>query len=162
MTAINASFIIVPFESRHRDAFRTLNLAWLVGNDLYERADDKQLDDPEGIVANGGEIYIAKFDSQVVGTAALIPLDAHEVELAKVSVDSEAQGRGIGRALTTHCIERARARGFHSVVLTTSSKLVAAIRLYESLGFEHMPIPEWSAYATADVAMVLRLHTAVK
>jgi ribosomal protein S18 acetylase RimI-like enzyme len=148
-----APYVIVPFESTFGDAFRTLNLAWLVENDLYEKADDKQLDHPEEIIANGGEIHVALIDSTVIGTAALIPLGNDRIELAKVCVAASTKGRGVGRALTVHSLERAAARGYRTVFLTTSSKLVAAIQLYESIGFRRVPVPAWSPYATADIAM---------
>lgn len=153
----SSSFTVVPFTSEYRDAFRALNLQWLVDNALYEAADDKQLDNPEEIIATGGEIYVALVDGNVAGTAALIPHNEQRVELAKVCVTPSAHGRGIGRALTEYCLGRARIRRYATVVLTTSSKLTAAIRLYESVGFQRVPVPEWSPYVTADVAMELLL-----
>jgi hypothetical protein len=43
------------------------------------------------------------------------------------------------------------------VVLVSSTRLGAALRLYEKLGFEHRPPPAVQAYATADVYMELEL-----
>ncbi len=42
-------------------------------------------------------------------------------------------------------------------MLVSSSKLLAADRLYESLGFRHAPLPREPGYATADVYMELEL-----
>jgi hypothetical protein len=43
------------------------------------------------------------------------------------------------------------------MVLVSSSKLGAALRLYESLGFVHRPLPAGLPYVTADVLMALDL-----
>ena len=47
-----------------------------------------------------------------------------------------AQGRGVGAALTTACIERARAEGAPGITLHTTDLMQAAQRLYRRLGFE--------------------------
>ena len=44
-------------------------------------------------------------------------------------------GEGIGEALTRHVIGRAREQGLRSVVLSSSTTMHAAHRLYERLGF---------------------------
>jgi ribosomal protein S18 acetylase RimI-like enzyme len=60
--------------------------------------------------------------------------------------------------LTETAIAWARARGVRGLFLVSSSKLTAAIRLYERLGFEHRPLPPDPGYVTADVYMELTLH----
>jgi ribosomal protein S18 acetylase RimI-like enzyme len=52
-----------------------------------------------------------------------------------VRVDSEVRSRGIGRALLTWAIDRAKQRGCHLVQLTSDKTRPDAIRFYESLGF---------------------------
>ncbi len=47
--------------------------------------------------------------------------------------------------------------GARKMVLVSSSRLGAALRLYETLGFRHVPPPDQPAYATADVYMELEL-----
>jgi ribosomal protein S18 acetylase RimI-like enzyme len=53
-----------------------------------------------------------------------------------LAVDPACHGRGVGRALTVACIERARAAGRRRMVLHTSHSMPAAKHLYELLGFE--------------------------
>jgi hypothetical protein len=43
-------------------------------------------------------------------------------------------------------------------MLVSNSRLQAALRLYESLGFSYCPVPEVSKYKVADVCMVLHLN----
>jgi ribosomal protein S18 acetylase RimI-like enzyme/SAM-dependent methyltransferase len=147
---------IVRFAPEHRDSFVRLNLAWLQANGLLEPADLEYLNDPQGhILDDGGAIFVALRGADVVGTCAAIRLDDTTYELAKLAVDPSAQGLGLGRALCHAVIEFSRAAGATSVVLTSNHVLETAIRLYESLGFEHEPVPADVRYETADVFMRL-------
>jgi ribosomal protein S18 acetylase RimI-like enzyme len=77
-----------------------------------------------------------------------------------MSVTESCRRNGIGRQLLQRVIAEARAMGAYRLYLETNSKLTPAIRLYESLGFCHLP-PERivpSAYARADVYMELYLE----
>jgi ribosomal protein S18 acetylase RimI-like enzyme len=72
-------------------------------------------------------------------------------------VDESRQGLGIGRALLEAAIAEFRRRDGQRMFLETNSKLIPALRLYESLGFERQPsIKSDSHYARADVYMVWR------
>ena len=54
-------------------------------------------------------------------------------------VDEHARGRGVGRALTEACIERARASGLAEVVLHTTKPMRVAHEMYERMGFIRAP-----------------------
>jgi len=56
--------------------------------------------------------------------------------IESVRVAGMLRGRGVGRALLEHAIDRARQRGCHVVQLTADRRRRDAIRFYESLGFE--------------------------
>jgi phosphinothricin acetyltransferase len=65
----------------------------------------------------------------------------HTVEHS-VYVRDGAQGRGIGRALMTELIARARAHGIHVMIAAVESGNVASVVLHQRLGFVevgHMP-----------------------
>ena len=53
-----------------------------------------------------------------------------------VRVKSEKRAAGIGKALITNAIERARERNCHLVQLTSDKTRTEALRFYESLGFK--------------------------
>ena len=149
---------IVEFTDRHAKGFETLNRAWLVGMGLYEPPDEDDLAHPRrAIIDRGGAIFVAEAEGRVVGTAALVPHGAHALELRKVAVDPSIQRQGIARQLMQRCIEWARARRATDLVLCSNSQLVAALRLYESMGFVHKPLPSDIPYTTADVWMELSL-----
>jgi ribosomal protein S18 acetylase RimI-like enzyme len=146
------------FRAEHAAAFEALNRAWLVDHGLYEAPDEEQLSDPWGtIIEPGGQVFVALRGDEVLGTCALIPYQPGILELAKLAVAPEARGRGLGRALVEACLGLARRRGIGRVVLVSSSRLGAALSLYESLGFRRGPLPRDVPYATADVYMELDL-----
>jgi putative acetyltransferase len=154
------SIEIVGYEDRFADDFARLNREWLERFDLYEPADAKQLYSPrETILDPGGEILVAVASGRVVGTCAIVRVGPGVVELAKLSVAAEARERGLGRRLTRLALDRARAMGATRVELVSNHQLTSAIRLYESLGFRHLPLPPDLHYATADVYMELALDS---
>ena len=156
--AVDETITIVNYEERFAQEFARLNREWLDAFALYEEADGKQLYSPrESILDPGGEIYIALEGGNVVGTCALVRLSSAVFEVAKLAVSPEARGKGLGRRLTRRAIDRARALGAARITLLSSSKLAAALRLYETVGFERKPLPADQPYATADVYMELEL-----
>jgi ribosomal protein S18 acetylase RimI-like enzyme len=140
-------------------AFAALNRRWLLEHGLLEPADEKQLTNPWAhILDRGGEIFMAVTNGVTVGCCAAIPHSRTVLELAKLAVDPSSQGHGIGRQLALAVVAFASARGFVKVVLTSNSALVAAIRLYETLGFERRAVPADVPYASVDVYMELMLE----
>jgi L-amino acid N-acyltransferase YncA len=90
----------------------------------------------------GGTVLVAVDDDgqRVLGSAKTGPNRpgrGSHVSTASFMVDPTAGGRGIGRALGEHVLDRARAAGFRSMqfnaVVETNA---AAVRLWRSLGFE--------------------------
>jgi ribosomal protein S18 acetylase RimI-like enzyme len=114
--------------------------------------------DPDGqIVAPGGQIFVARHNGEVVGTCAVLPHAQGVLELLKLAVVPAAQGLGLGRRLVEACLGYARERGAQRLVLLSNSKLGAALRLYEGLGFRRARMPADIMYLTADVYMELDL-----
>jgi ribosomal protein S18 acetylase RimI-like enzyme len=61
----------------------------------------------------------------------------HKGRVWGVYVTETCRGRGMGRALMGSLIDRARTRpGLQQIILTVATEQVAAMRLYESLGFQ--------------------------
>lgn len=148
---------IVRFSKTHAPAFRELNLAWIRVHWEPETTDFEMLDNPlDKIVRPGGYIAIAKLRQEVVGTCALIKIDAQHYELAKMAVAPHAKGYGVGRRLGNTVIDEARSRGASCVSLDSNKVLTPAINLYRSLGFEEKKGPV-SVYARSNIHMELKL-----
>lgn len=160
MTAPETEVIIREFRPGDGTAFRRLNEEWIVRHFVLEPKDEASLADPQGtILDRGGRIFLAVRDSQPVGCCALLAMGPGEFEVAKMAVTESSQRAGIGRLLLDRVIAEARASGARRLYLETNRKLATAIRLYESLGFRHVP-PERvvpSPYARSDVSMELYL-----
>jgi putative acetyltransferase len=149
---------IVHFQKKHADDFRSLNLVWLDEHDLTEAPDLEMLNDPQGkIIDEGGFIFIALSGEKVIGTAALIKSKNNLMELAKMSIQKDYQGKGISKLLMDRCIDTARRQGTSGLYLYSSTKLKAALSLYEKYGFKHVPLIN-SKYLTADVYLQLSLE----
>jgi ribosomal protein S18 acetylase RimI-like enzyme len=71
-------------------------------------------------------------------------------------VDPAVQGRGIGALLATTCLDRARAAGKRRVVISTGSRMAAAQRLYERLGFVRLPERDWTPAPDIDLLVYAR------
>ncbi|MFI5259028.1 MAG: GNAT family N-acetyltransferase [Candidatus Limnocylindrales bacterium] len=85
-----------------------------------------------------------------------------EAGIRMLAVDPAYHGRGVGRALTIACIERARSARRERIVLHTGNWMAAAKHLYESLGFERDPSIDFSPVPGIDVIAYALNLTAYK
>ena len=106
-------------------------------------------------------------DRGVVGTVTFVEPGSDlseisredEAEIRSLAVDPSAGGHGVGESLARHTVALARQRGFGAVVLSTSTTMHAAHRLYERLGFTRLPERDWSPVAGVQlVAYVLHFR----
>jgi ribosomal protein S18 acetylase RimI-like enzyme len=65
-------------------------------------------------------------------------------EFRMLAVAPSAQGRGVGSALVTACLERAAELGYPAVVICVRDFVESAKRLYARMGFVRMPELDWS------------------
>jgi len=161
MKSANAEVTIREFTPGDENAFRRLNEEWIVQHFTLEPKDEEALREPgRTILELGGRIFLAVQDDEPVGCCALLAMAPGEYEVAKMAVTEACRGSGIGTRLLETAIAAARASGATRLYLETNRKLAPAIRLYEALGFRHLPpariVP--SPYARADVYMELRLN----
>jgi putative acetyltransferase len=77
--------------------------------------------------------------AEAVGCVALIPTGPGLFEISKMAVSPQLRVQGIGRRLLEHAIAHARTLGATALFLGSSTKLPAAVHLYESVGFSHVP-----------------------
>jgi putative acetyltransferase len=146
---------IIDYADEHAIAFGNLNREWLQRYGLLESHDELQISDPRGHILNdGGTIFLAKADGEIVGTAALVNAGNGEYELAKMAVTNKWQGRGIGKMLIEKCLSTAKSIGAERVTLFSNSQLQTAIKMYEKYGFKHIEV-SGTPYETADVKMEL-------
>ena len=153
--------VIRIFTADDAATFRRLNEVWIKKYFAMEEQDHLTLADPgSSIVMKGGQIFVAVVNGCVVGCCALIAEGHGVYELAKMAVDENMQGRGIGKKLLTHTLAEAGRMGAERIVLGSNTKLQSAVHLYESFGFKHVAPEELppSPYSRANVRMRLDLR----
>jgi ribosomal protein S18 acetylase RimI-like enzyme len=146
---------IVSFTPQYAADFKRLNIEWLEKYFYVEALDHQILSYPEvSILAQGGQIFFALFDHQVVGTCALIK-SGDSFELSKMAVTEKYQGLKIGRKLVLKAIEAFTQSACKQLFLESNSRLVPALKLYRQLGFKQMNNPKANYhYQRADVYML--------
>lgn len=147
------SIHIIPYKKEHQPFFEKFNRAWIEEWFAMEPLDEWVLTNPEeAIIKNGGEILMASYNGQITGTVALRKLTDDVLEFTKMAVDENCRRKGIAEALAYASFERAKLLGAQKIILYSNTKNAAAIKLYEKIGFTHLPV-ENDVYARANVKM---------
>jgi phosphinothricin acetyltransferase len=89
-------------------------------------------------------VVVAVSGGQVVGWGSLNsfnprPAYDHVVDLS-VYVERAWRGRGVGRVLLTHLLDRARGLGYHKMVLATFPYNAGGLVLYRRMGFSEVGV----------------------
>jgi GNAT superfamily N-acetyltransferase len=111
-----------------------------------------ELRDVAGRVADA-EVLVAVDDAgTVLGGVTYVPgpystwaefSEPDGAGIRMLAVAPEAQGRGVGEALSRACVDRARAAGRGQILLHSTDRMAAAHRLYERLGFARDTSLDW-------------------
>jgi ribosomal protein S18 acetylase RimI-like enzyme len=148
------SFIVrVAEPTEYAEAGRVTADAYRI-DDLLRRADglidtayEAELTDAARR-AGEAKLLVAVDDGQVLGTVTWCPPTSPWRELATrpdqaqfrmLSVAAAGRRRGVGRALVTACLDRARAEGMREVLLSSLPQMTAAHALYREFGFVRAP-----------------------
>lgn len=154
---------LITYDARYAPDFARLNYQWIEEYFAVEEEDRLALEDPQGYaIAPGGEIFFVLEDEVAVGTVAMVPFkgevaDSRRIyELAKMAVAPEQRGRGYSHMLMQACIDFARDRQAHEIMLVTNDMLAPALGLYERAGFKPAQYSD-SRYARGNLEMRLQL-----
>jgi N-acetylglutamate synthase-like GNAT family acetyltransferase len=143
---------VIEYQQVYKEDFKRINVEWIEKFFTVEQQDLVQLDNPQSIIDDGGQIYFAKLGDEIVGTAALIHDGDDEYELAKMGVSPNAQGLGLGKKLCIIAIEEAKKRKAKALYLRSNRSLIPAISMYLSVGFVEVPL-DASHYKRANIKM---------
>lgn len=150
--------VVRPFQPGDEAAFRDINLEWIERFFAVEAKDREVLGNPHKYILDpGGAIILAIDGDTPVGAVALMVMGDESVELAKMGVRPQAQGKGAGRMLVAAAVATAREMGMKRVYIETNSKLGPALKLYHDAGFQPLKQSIPSPYARADVQLELFL-----
>lgn len=144
---------IIEYRPEHQAYFEQFNRNWIEKYFVMEPVDEFVLTNPEeALLKPGGAILMASCDGEIAGTVALRKVDDTTFEFTKMAVDEKFRRRGIAEALSLASFKKAKELGAETVILYSNSILTPAIRLYEKLGFEHVPVGI-GEYKRSDVKM---------
>lgn len=157
--AIARTVRIVDYAPEYLRVFKRLNIMWINSHWSLEPHDLEVLGDPESnILSKGGYIFVALVDEMPMGVVALCRMEGgeYDYELAKLAVDPEARGIGLGEKLCRSALEKARQLGAVKIFLESNTLLKPAIGLYHKLGFTELK-EYHPAYDRGDIQMELIL-----
>ena len=88
----------------------------------------------------GGNFWVARSNTRVVGTIALLNIGNRQGALRKMFVDADFRGKnsGVSKRLLDELLSWSRAEGFREIFLGTTAAFHAAHRFYEKNGFERV------------------------
>jgi ribosomal protein S18 acetylase RimI-like enzyme len=129
---------LIPFQNCYAKSFAQLNYNWMKEFDLHEQESNSILENPALAIANGANIFLAKVNSHIIGTVALLEYEQDGFELVKLTVDREYRGKKIGKRLVESAILFSKEKGKTRLLLESSTKLKAALSLYKSMGFREI------------------------
>ena len=123
-----------------------------------EQEDLNILQNPEDyVIKKGGEVFFAILENRGVGTAAMVLTTTGVYELAKMAVNKDYQGMGIGRSLLQRSIKFALDENAREIFLITNDALKPALNLYHSSGFVLCPQNDDNRYLRGNTKMNLNL-----
>ena len=130
---------IIEYDDSLAGAFHDINAEWIEAMFVLEPTDREVLENPRArIIEPGGAILFVEAEGLgVVGACALQKTGPTAYELTKMGVRETARGLKAGEFLLEAVIARAQALGADPLYLLTNAKCVAAVHLYEKLGFVH-------------------------
>lgn len=153
---------IVDYQPAHQPYFERFNRQWIEEWFVMEPVDEWVLTNPgKAILEPGGSILMAEYDGVVAGTVGLRKVDDETYEFTKMAVDPAFRRKGIAEAISYASFIRAKELGATRVILYSNTKNAGAIKLYEKLGFHHLPV-ENGVYARANVKMEISIEAAVQ
>ena len=129
---------IVSFEQQHEEG-----VLGLIGGVFAEygltfepSGYDLDLTDVPGTYCRpGGAFWVLEEDGDVMGTVAVVPKSATEVEIKRVYLHPSLRGQGWGRALVEHAVAWAAGHGYTRVTLWSDVKFTKSHVMYQRLGF---------------------------
>jgi len=85
---------------------------------------------------NDSEIFIFEKDNESIAVYVLQKISNDTIEIKNIAVDVKHQGRGIGKLLLRDAIDRAKSKGFKTIVIGTGDTAPKQLHLYQKVGFE--------------------------
>ena len=144
---------IETYAPQYKNDFVRLNREWIETYFKIEASDIETFSHVDEIVEQGGQIFLAIDNGEVVGCCALKHhKEADSYELARMAVSPHHQGKHIGHLLGEAVMKYAKTHGVNRIYLEGNTRMKASIALYRSLGFVEIHL-RGNAYEHCDMLM---------
>ncbi|MDO5293443.1 MAG: GNAT family N-acetyltransferase [bacterium] len=110
------------------------NLDELVGT-KFQRKQYEQFNTREAI----HDVILIYDGNRPIGCGSFKHYDQETMEIKRVFVEKEFRGQGLSKELLSRLEEKAKSKGYKYAVLETGKPLVAAMKLYKSIGYKVVP-----------------------
>jgi putative acetyltransferase len=129
--------LVVGADNPRADDVRELLETHLAFGHAHSPPEDVHALDVTGLLAESISFFSIRENGALLGVGALKHIDETHAELKSMHTAEKARGRGVGRAMLTHLLDTARARGYRRVSLETGTMdaFAPARALYQSVGF---------------------------
>ena len=153
---------IIDYRPEHQPYFERFNRQWIEEWFEMEPVDEWVLSNPgKAILDPGGAILMAEYNGTAAGTVGLRKVDEETYEFTKMAVDPAFRRKGIAEAISYASFRKAKELGASRVILYSNTLNAGAIKLYEKIGFLHVPV-ESGVYKRANVKMVINIEDAMR
>jgi len=98
-------------------------------------------------LGDGGEFLVGTLDGRIVAMGALERIDDRRARVRRMRVHPDVQRRGLGTAILCLLEERARALGYATLVLDTTTCQSAAQAFYEQHGYARVGEDQYGEFA---------------
>jgi GNAT superfamily N-acetyltransferase len=126
---------VICYTQKFKDAYKTLNVAWIEKYFRVEKKDLEQLNHPESCIGDGGQIFFIIDQDEAIATCAVYKMTNEQYELAKMAVRPDYQGRGLANLLMEKSEQWVREQGGNEMLILSNTLLSPAITLYKKHGY---------------------------
>lgn len=150
---------IVPYADKYKRDFIEMNKAWISEMFVMESEDERELENVEASIENGGNIFFALDDEDnVMACCMTAPRDDGDWEIMKFAARGMYTGTGAGSACLKACIEYAKERNVDKIIIVSNRKCIQALHLYRKFGFVEIPVDKKKfPFERADIAFEMYL-----
>ncbi|HFK5544364.1 TPA: GNAT family N-acetyltransferase [Elizabethkingia anophelis] len=82
-----------------------------------------------------GELYLAKYNNEIIGCYVLYPWDFETTEIKNIAVAEKFQNQGIGGQLLKDAILKAKNKFYKKLFIGTGNSSTGQLYLYQKYGF---------------------------
>jgi aminoglycoside 6'-N-acetyltransferase I len=86
--------------------------------------------------AKDGQTYVLEVNNQIIAVYVLQVIDPEKIEIKNIAVDSNYQGKGVGRFMLRDATSRAKEQGYGTILIGTANGAIKQLYLYQKEGFE--------------------------